>query len=32
MSDESSEWQGDNDMFEDEDEKRHLYSVLDSFK
>lgn len=25
-------WDGDGDMFEDEEEKKHLFSVLDSFR
>jgi len=29
---ETQEWAGEHDMFEDEEEKRHLFSVLDSFK
>jgi len=26
------EWDGDHDMFDDEEEKNHLFSVLDSLK
>lgn len=29
---EVAEWEGDHDIFEDEEEKKHLFSVLDSFK
>jgi len=28
----TQEWEGDNDIFSDEEEKKHLFSVLDSFK
>jgi len=29
---EAEAWEGDGDIFEDEEEKKHLFSVLDSFR
>ena len=29
---EAEAWEGDGDMFADEEERKHLFSVLDSFR